>query len=306
LIDNELNDEEEKKQDAPINHKVRQRVETDFSAYFHHNLSARRSPSDQLLGRVEREVRKGTFNAIKLSLVKSLHHSHAEDPGKSIRLAAGMTFKVDTSQEQHFASFFHIMKSLSVLLNAYLLIGFKKQVEPGLFWSTKDGLDAYCEFIEEKGEQMSLAAVLEGDQKVRERVAELLRQKKERTFDSALEKAMNEKASYFLPTRIAQARTLNPPAPQLQPPKRPPPEHSPPIVPPPKRLTGAEAARAAGEAPKVTVRKGAGGKEFCKRWNDQRGCTNASCPHLHQCDVRMPNGQACGDPGHNRAGHPSN
>eukprot|EP00973_Karenia_brevis_P067784 9430718-Karenia_brevis.AAC.1 len=52
-----------------------------------------------------------------------------------------------------------------------------------------------------------------------------------------------------------------------------------------------------------TRRTSSSGKEICKMWNDNRGCHNSSCPHLHICDAMLPNGRACESKDHNRAGH---
>ena len=48
------------------------------------------------------------------------------------------------------------------------------------------------------------------------------------------------------------------------------------------------------------------GKQICKRWNDNRGCSSEkSCPSggKHVCDVLKPNGQPCGSTKHSRQGH---
>ena len=49
------------------------------------------------------------------------------------------------------------------------------------------------------------------------------------------------------------------------------------------------------------------GKPICKGYNDGRckAKNEWECPkrHLHVCDVRLPNGQACGSKDHNRFGH---
>jgi hypothetical protein len=51
-------------------------------------------------------------------------------------------------------------------------------------------------------------------------------------------------------------------------------------------------------------RKNRGGQEICKRFNDPRGCTHheRDCPQgrLHVCDVRRPEGGACGSTKHRR------
>ena len=50
-----------------------------------------------------------------------------------------------------------------------------------------------------------------------------------------------------------------------------------------------------------------GGKEVCKPFNDQRGCSakEENCPYKrrHVCDVLMPNGSVCGSTKHSRKGH---
>jgi len=54
----------------------------------------------------------------------------------------------------------------------------------------------------------------------------------------------------------------------------------------------------------VTCSQLPGGQFVCKKWNDPRGCTKheASCPDKkkHVCDVRKPDGKACGAKNHRR------
>jgi hypothetical protein len=56
----------------------------------------------------------------------------------------------------------------------------------------------------------------------------------------------------------------------------------------------------------ITVNALTNGKSLCKRWNDQRGCTQRErdCPDgkKHACDVRKADGSACGSTQHNRFG----
>ena len=48
------------------------------------------------------------------------------------------------------------------------------------------------------------------------------------------------------------------------------------------------------------------GKEVCKKFNDQRGCSR-SCPdnRLHSCDALNQQGQVCGSTSHSRKNHPN-
>lgn len=48
-----------------------------------------------------------------------------------------------------------------------------------------------------------------------------------------------------------------------------------------------------------------GGRKICKAFNDGRDCSNAKCPDIHGCDVRLPNGQACLAKNHTRLQHES-
>ena len=46
-----------------------------------------------------------------------------------------------------------------------------------------------------------------------------------------------------------------------------------------------------------------GNRGICKPRNDERGCQNPQCKDARVCDVRMPNGKACGSSTHTRANH---
>lgn len=53
-----------------------------------------------------------------------------------------------------------------------------------------------------------------------------------------------------------------------------------------------------------TVKKTSDGKLICKHFNIQQGCSFAAkCKFKHVCDVRLPDGSACGSQTHNRMGH---
>ena len=41
-------------------------------------------------------------------------------------------------------------------------------------------------------------------------------------------------------------------------------------------------------------------KAFCKKWNDNRGCSKTDCQDYHGCDVLMSNNKPCGSREHNR------
>ena len=46
-----------------------------------------------------------------------------------------------------------------------------------------------------------------------------------------------------------------------------------------------------------------GGLRLCKPYNDNRGCQNASCKDVHECDVQMEHGRHCGSKEHSRQNH---
>ena len=53
-----------------------------------------------------------------------------------------------------------------------------------------------------------------------------------------------------------------------------------------------------------TVKKTKDGKQICKFYNIPKGCNfGASCKSAHVCDVKMPDGSACGSTTHIRTGH---
>ena len=58
------------------------------------------------------------------------------------------------------------------------------------------------------------------------------------------------------------------------------------------------------DANQPTAKKTSEGKLVCKHFNIPAGCTfGSACKFEHACDVRMPDGSACGSKQHNRLGH---
>ena len=58
------------------------------------------------------------------------------------------------------------------------------------------------------------------------------------------------------------------------------------------------------DASQPTAKKMSDGTLVCKHHNVPSGCTyGEKCRFAHVCDVRMPNGSACGSKSHNRLGH---
>ena len=72
---------------------------------------------------------------------------------------------------------------------------------------------------------------------------------------------------------------------------------------PAKDTPSAKTANPNGSGKVKTCRANKEGKEFCKPWNDVRGCDNPRCGKKHACDIQLPNGSACNDTRHNRDGH---
>ena len=83
--------------DEPIDSKVRQSLMDKFTIFYHFVLSAKRQPSDRLLGRVKREKDRCSHTVINLN--RCIFLSMMAESSRSVRLPGNVQLKFGTSAE---------------------------------------------------------------------------------------------------------------------------------------------------------------------------------------------------------------
>jgi len=308
--------------DKPMKQSVRAKCEESFESYFHHSLSHYKSPSDSLLGRIKREISSGKFQYVDIRKVKALSVVEAGTKRTKVDLENGVSLSIGGQTEEtssRFPNEISFINALEVLTNAYLLIGFNKEVGTAKeLWISKDIVLEYRELVEKSITSIGIGRVITAHQHTFTKVAELLRSKKESRFDNALKRSTIECMAYFTTISLPAERKGGPkgkgkgdlkrfvppvPTPMLyQDQSRVVPQPPPPPSPSPS--AGAAFARSLGKARIDTVPKLETGQFICKFFADGRGCHRAqTCKNAHVCDVKV-NGRACGGP-HTRENCPN-
>ena len=250
-----------------------------FQRLYGVKLSIHLTPSDLLLAKVYRELQKRTPTVIDVARVRSLHQASKPSSERKISLAANLTFRLDEVPDQQVKSLIDYFNAIRILGHAYALAGHfevESQV-PG----TKVRMAPLQQQLEYADMLLRCASSLDApvswvkckDEATRSRMMELVRASWSQ--GEALSQAMKETELWW----------LQPPAPSV-----------------PKRDLDSDSP---GRASK-TLRTGNewNRRRLCKKWNDNRGCTNKSCPDEHRCDALKPDSNICGAKEHNRLSCP--
>ena len=261
--------------DDPLDASTQESLLDAWRKRYNLELTVYMAPSDTLLGRVWRELQRGTLTVIAVDKVKSLFAANRPKNDHFIHLGAAklqIRPEDDSRAAQSVAEYY---QRLRVLVNAYTVAG-TFQTESKLNKGTKvlmaplGALLDYCDAALRHATEFSAPVewLKVRDEQCRARVVELSRQ--QWPLGEAFQKAYQEQELMW-----------------LQPPTRKRPE-----------LETAPSDTSPGKKAK-TAREHVG-RTLCKRWNDNRGCAKADCQDLHACDVLLASGKVCASTQHNR------
>ena len=233
------------------------------------------APSDALLGRVWRELQRGTLTVIAVDKVKSLFASNRPKNDRYIDLGSAklqIRPEDDSRAAQSVAEYY---QRLRVLINAYTVAGTfqiesrankgsKVIVAPlGVLLDYYDAAFRHATEFHAPVEWLKLR-----DEQCRARVVELFRQ--QWPLGEAFQKAYQEQELMW-----------------LQPPAR-------------KRTETEPTPTSTSPSKKPKTAREHKGLQLCKRWNDNRGCSKEDCQDLHACDVMLGNSKVCASKDHTR------
>lgn len=270
-----------------------QSVSADFFKRYGMTMDAYLDPSDALRSRLYREFRRGTMSLLETKRIKSMMNITIPKTQDNIKLSDSVRIQLQEDETICISSAIEYYLQLRTLTNAWAWAGqFEAKDVDGqrkLFITLGDALN-YADFAlrstAEVG-QGSLQWLSRNDMLTRSKMASLIR--RGYTGGSALKEALHQTHLEWRSPALQHSGSAAKPGRSAPVPE---PEHSP----PPKRPRQIKTDQV------QTVSMVKGGKRICKQWNDNRGCRG--CKDLHQCDVRLPNGQACGATSHNRMNHP--
>ena len=244
-------------------------------------------PADALRSRLYREFRMGTMSVIEIRKVKSMLTQASPKLQRSVQLPGGLHLQFDKDAAPEITSTIHYDFGFRVL--SYGWAGnFKfndhdseERLFPSLSDSQKYADEALWATVEHGQGQLGL---FDKERYVDERKTGQPHQKR-LEWGQALREALRQT---HLEWRAPPSFIPREPEGKKRP-STPPPE--------PKR------GREAKSDKRRTVSMIKGGKKRCKRFNDARGCATQSCPDLHVCDVKLPDGKPCMSRSHSRLCH---
>eukprot|EP00435_Cladocopium_sp_Y103_P019584 s1435_g4.t1 len=239
-------------------------------------------PSDSLRSRCYREFRRGQMSLLEARRIKSMMNITVPKTQDNIKLSASVQMQLQEDETITITSAIEYYLQLRTLANAWAWAGqFETQDYDGTrktFLTLEDALN-YADFALRSAAEYghsSLQWLMRNDLLTRSKMASLIR--RGYTGGSALAEALRQTHIEWRSPAIqyfgSAAKTGR---------SAPPPE--PPEAPMPKRPCQIKSDTV------QTVSMVKGGRKLCKLWNDNRGCRG--CGDLHQCDVRLANGQAC-------------
>ena len=240
-------------------------------------LPVHMAPSDTLLGRVWREMQRGTVTVIGIDKVRSLFAANRPQKDRFLDLGTAKLQLRQDEDNRAAQSVAEYYQRLRVLSNAYSIAGTFKvdsKQTPGtkVFMAPLGVLLDYCDAVlrHATDSQATVDWLKVRDEQCRARVVELARQ--QWPLGEAFAKAYQEQELMW-----------------QQPPSR-------------KRVEPDMYAKP--ESPpshkKPKTAKEFRGSAFCKRWNDQRGCNKEDCQDIHGCDILLANERPCNSTNHTR------
>ena len=267
-------------------------VNRDFTARYGIEVETALEPADALRSRLYREFRKATMSVVEIKKVKSMLTQASPRLQQSVQLPGGLQLQFDKDAVPEVTSTVHYYFGLRVLAYGWAWAGnfkFKDHDAKERLFISLSAAQAYadnCLWATVEYGQGQLAWLTRNDTLTRGKMASLIR--RGWSGGEALREALHlthlewRAPSTFI-AKEPEARK-RPPEPALPPPE-------------PKRIRDVKSDK------HRTVSMIKGGKKLCKKFNDSRGCSTHSCPDLHVCDVKLPDGRPCMSRNHNRLGH---
>ena len=307
----------EEGQDDPLPDQTQKRIDRQFSDFYQWDLEPRYKGCDSLLGRVRREMERGAPTLFSATRVRSLADTSRQHESKKHRVSDYLQLEIDG--EAPLDSEFTDKDRLRFVLGRYDILANT--------WATAGCMDVTgttskqchwqeaCRYVQhlrdrvahlpDKFTESSVVAYLlrveellrgHAIEKVRARVGSmrwgeaLVHVIKEHTYLWQDHKEMLRRGGGGggpepRATRLASPPKSMKPSPTVR------------LTPRDAEVTNKNCA---------TCKQTKDGADFCKAYNDKRGCAKGRCPQgkVHACDVRLAkSGQACGSRSHNRESH---
>ena len=304
--------------DEPIDDVIR----TDLMTAFHakHGISPTMflMPSDHLLGRIHREFENNNMSVLPIKKAISLYLASQPKEPQQITLGGGVSVKIGNSEAPPVRKVVRYYFGLRVLANAKAIAGTHQvasKTSPGTrvaFAPLGVNVDYADHWLRRASQwDLSESVVLEWaqqkDEDTRSKEIELVRGgwPQGEALERAL--ALTEVSWTIGPANkpaVATDEQAERATPFIAPSRAPKPERGGGIAGKDGEKKGTRNAK--GGIVK-TVSQLPGGQVICKKYNDPRTCTarERDCPERrrHVCDVRRPNGEACGSTTHGRLGN---